>query len=376
MVSDSLRRIIRRLLLVSLSCAVTFGFGPYPVMASDSPPAGSVAADQSIAQAIMGYPTVPPNFNPLSASDTELQTYGFPPRPDAVRTPNTYARWKRLISVPRVGNPKLQQTTIYNSAIQNLLSSQMLRNGAVAATSINWSGYADVAPSGTFTVNNSFVAAEWVVPRAQQAFGVCNGSWDYSSQWAGFDGVTSNDVLQAGTEVDACCGDCGGGSTQAAFYSSWIEWAPLSEVRVSVPAVRPGDLISLEVWFTTTPPFGHAALANYTLQQSQAYAFNPPAGTAFAGDSAEWILERPFIGGLGFSDLTNYAADQFNADYAFNSSSYFVPGTSPGGTSYAITMVCPPWIPSASCPTTTVLSTPYLYSPWALWFYDSPPALY
>lgn len=375
MVSDSLRRIIRRLLLVSLSCAVTFGFGPYPVMASDSPPAGSVAADQSIAQAVMGYPSPPPKFQPFSASDTELENYGFPPRPNAARVPTAYAGWKRLVSVPRVGNPKLQQTTIYNGAIQNFSIRQTLRNGTVAINSSNWSGYADVAPSGTFTANDSYVIAEWVVPRAQQAFGVCNGGWNYSSQWAGFDGVTSNDVLQAGTEADACCGDCVG-STQAEFYSSWIEWTPAAAVRVSVPAVRPGDLISLEVWFTTTPPFGHAALANYTLQQGQVYAFNPLAGTAFAGDSAEWIVERPFIEGLGLSDLTNYAAAQFNNDYAFNSSSYFVPGTSPGGTSYAISMVCPPWIPSASCPTTTVLSTPYLYSPWALWFYDSPPALY
>jgi hypothetical protein len=344
-------------------------------MASNSPPAESVAADQSIAHAVMGYAAPPPDFRPWSASDIELENRGYPPRPNAVRAPTAHARWKRLVSVPRVVNPKLQQTTIYNSAIQNFLSSQTLRNGAVSGTSINWSGYADVAPSGTFTANDSFVVAEWVVPRAQQAFGVCNGGWDYSSQWAGFDGVTSNDVLQAGTEADACCGNCGG-STQAEFYSAWIEWAPASEIRVSVPAVRPGDLMSLEVWFTTTPPFGHAVLANYTLQQAQAYAFNPPVGTAFAGDSAEWVLERPFIEGLGYSDLTNYAADQFNANYAFDTVSYFLPGASPAGTSYAISMVCPAWLPNASCPSTTVLSTPYLYPPWALWFYDSPPALY
>jgi hypothetical protein len=374
MLTARLSSVLRRLILASLSFAIAFVAGSPIVMADGAPPE-SIAADQTNARAIVVYGSTPRDFHPLSASDAELEAYSFPPRPDPFSAPAAYARWKKLVSVPRTANGKLQQTTLYNNPIQNFVSGQTIRDGTVAATSTNWSGYAVLASTGTFTVNDSYVIAEWVVPRAQQAFGVCNGGWDYSSQWAGFDGVTSSDVLQAGTEADACCGNCGG-STQATFYSSWIEWAPAAEVRVGVPAVRPGDLMLLEVWFTTTPPFGHAALADYTLQQFQVYAFNPPTGTAFAGDSAEWILERPFIGGLGLADLTNYAADQFNAGYAFNSN-VFLPSASPAGTTtYAISMVCPPWMPDASCPGTMVLSAPALYPPWALWFYDSPPALY
>jgi hypothetical protein len=376
MLSTSLKRIIRRLMVVSLSFALAFVGGSPAVMAGGVPPAASIATDQAIAQAVIAYPAPPADFHPLSASDAELADYGFPPRPDARTAPTAYAHWTKLVSVPRVANPQLQQTKIYNGPIRHLLTGQSLRNQTVGATATNWSGYAVLVPSGTFTINNSLVISEWVVPRAQQAFGVCNGGWDYSSQWEGFDGVTSNDVLQAGTEVDACCGNCSG-ATHANAYYSWIEWYPGPEIAVSVPAARPGDLMLSEVWFTISPPFGHAALADYTLQQGQVYAFNPPAGTAFAGDSAEWVVERPFVQGVGLADLTNYAADQFNSDYAYNFVNYFVPGESPAGTTtYAISMVCPPWTPSASCPSTTVISTPYLYAPWAFWFFDSPPALY
>jgi hypothetical protein len=366
------RYALGRYVLAGLSFAFVFCGGHYLAMAIEAPPAESLATDQSVAEAVVNYPLPPVNFHPLSASDAELEGHGFPPRPD-VRAPTAYEHWKRLVSVPRVANPVLQQTRIYNGRAQRLLTGQTLSNGAVAATSLNWSGYVVTAASGTFTSNGSYVYAEWVVPRAQQAFGVCNGFWDYSSQWNGFDGVASNDVLQAGTEADAYCS----GSTQLPFYSSWIEWDPFPETRVSIPAVRPGDLMASEVWYTTTPPFGHAYLVNYTLQQGQVYGFNPPAGTTFVGNTAEWVVERPYIVGIGFADLTNYAADQFNVDYAYNSSSYFTPGASPVGTAtYAISMACPTWTPSASCPTANVISAPYLYGPWALWFYDFPPALY
>jgi hypothetical protein len=339
-------------------------------MATGVPPAASVAQDQSPVQGMLTAPQPPPAFNPISASDAELEALGYPPRPDPVDAPSAYGRWQKMVLVRRVGNPRLQQTTIYNGPARQLVASQSLSNGIISTSSSNWSGYAVTGATGTFSPNQSFIFAEWIVPVAQQAFGVCNGFWDYSSQWDGFDGFGSSDVLQAGTEVDAFCS----GSTKATFYSSWIEWYPFSETRVSVPAVQPGDLMSAEVWYTTSAPYGHAYLVNYTLQQAQSYAFNPPSGTIFKGNSAEWVEERPGISG-GLADLTNYVADPFNVTYAYNRTSFFYPGSSPAGTTtYAIRMTCPPWTPSASCSSTTTISTPHLYGLDTLWFYDSVPA--
>src|SRR5208337_4610060 len=134
-----------------------------------------------------------------------------------------------------------------------------LDNGTVKETSDNWSGYAVSGASGMLKVNNSYVYAEWVVPVAQQAYKICTGGWDYSSQWVGIDGHGSNDVLQAGTETDAYCS---GGSTST-FYSSWYEWFPNAEVRITNLPTNPGDLIAVEVWYTTAKPYGHAYFTNY-----------------------------------------------------------------------------------------------------------------
>ena len=226
-----------------------------------------------------------------------------------------------------------------------------------------------VGAKGTFSRNETFIYFEWVVPIAQQAFKVCNGSSDISFQWAGLDGMDSADVLQAGSEADAHCS----GSTKTSFYSSWIQWYPYSSVRVSVPAAQPGNLMASEVWYTTSSPHGHADLVNFTLQQSQTYAFNPPPGTTFVGNSAEWILERPSLG-IILSDLTNYVADQVNFAHAYNGISDFYPGSSPAGTTtYATSMTCPPWL-SSSCPSKAIISKPDLYGLYTLWFYDFPPA--
>jgi len=342
-------------------------------MANGRPFPGTTSSNQTVAESVVTYPLPPLDLEPLSASDEELEQYGFPPRPDPVSAPAAYAHWQKLVSVPRTASPHLTQTTIYNgpALALHVLVGQNPRNGSVSVSSYNWSGYAVVGKKGTFARNKSSISAQWTVPVAQTAFGVCDGIPVYSFQWVGFDGFDSNDVLQAGTEADAYCT----GSTTETFYSSWIEWFPNYAIQVGAPATQPGDLMGAEVWYTTTSPFGHAFIVNYTLNQSEPYAFNPPPGTTFVGNSAEWVEERPAVGS-GLADLTNYVADQFNNDAANVGSKYFYPGLSPAGIrKYAITMVCPPWTPSSSCPSTTKLSIPHLYGRYTLWFYDSGPAL-
>ncbi|MBN4900037.1 hypothetical protein IDG68_14295, partial [Staphylococcus sp. EG-SA-21] len=124
-------------------------------------------------------------------------------------------------------------------------------NAVVTATSTNWSGSAIYSAAHPFRAEA--IIGEFVVPTARQRFGACSGGWDYSAQWAGIDGLGSNDVLQAGVEADAYCS----GSTTASYYSAWIEWYPYNEVRVSSPAVHPGDLIYVQIW-NTTPTTGIA----------------------------------------------------------------------------------------------------------------------
>lgn len=325
-------------------------------------------ANRGNALNVVFYPAPPANFNPAAASDEELALYGFPPRPDpGEATP--FAHWLKMVSTPqvRITHPQLEQTAIYNGVAKGWNEGKVV-NGITNTTSTNWSGFAVNTPNNTFTVNNSRIYMEFIVPIAQQAFHVCSGDWVYSSQWVGFDGVTSNDVLQAGSEADDYCS----GGSNSPFYSLWYEWFPNPEVRISLP-IAPGNMVAVEVWYTTSAPYGHAYWVNYSTQVSTTLAFNPPGGTTYVGNSAEWIEERPGVNG-GLANLTNYVGNPFTLDYAYNGQ-YYYPGSSPAGTTtYNITMVCPPWNPSSSCTNTTNISKVELSGLYALWFYDEGPA--
>lgn len=370
MIEELFADVAQRGRVAAFSVAIALCVPSALALAHGTPPPESIAADQTSSQEVVVVPPPPRGFDPASASDTELQQNGFPPRPDPQSEPDAYAHWKKLVSVPRVANPKLQLTTITNNPAQRLRIGGTLQNGTTKGYFYNWSGAALAANKHTFTKNMSAIYGEWVVPVAQQAFGVCNGFWDYSSQWVGFDGLNNSDVLQAGTEVDAYCS----AGTTSTFYSAWYEWYPYDETRVSLPDVEPGDYMGVEVWYTTESPNGNAYIANFTLDSAESYAFTIPPSTTYYGDSAEWIEERPEVGGV-YADLTNYVADGFTYSFAQVGKSYYYP-TKGGTKDYALTMVCDSsyWSPGSSCSEETAISIPYLFGLDTFWVYDAGPA--
>jgi hypothetical protein len=323
--------------LAALALSGTAQAGQYKITLI--PPAESVCKDCAKPNGVPNA-SPPANFNAFAASDKELQHYGFPPRPDRAKDPNAFAFWSKLVTLPvkRV-IPKQQATTISNGpAIITSVSQNHPHNftGPLGATSNNWSGYADVAASGKypFHANNTYVYGVFVVPVAEQAFGACTGSYDYSSFWVGIDGWGSPDVMQAGIEADAYCS----GSTTAAFYSAWYEWYPYNETRISSPAVAPGDEIYVYVW-NSSPTVGNYYMANLTQNVASSLQFSAPSGTQLQGNSVEWIAERPGISG-GLATLTNYVANPWWYALATTASGYqFSPSKPTGTTSYSITML-------------------------------------
>ena len=316
------------------------------------------------------YNPPPAFFNPLTASDLELEQWGFPPRP-GVSDVAAYARWEKIVSVKRV-TPQLTFTNIYLGPARNVNFPSI---GGANATSQNWSGYVLDGANGTFKTNETQVSADWNIPSVAQAIGTCNSTWDYSFEWVGFDGWGSSDVLQAGNEADATC--------SSTLYSFWYEWYPNAETRVSSPVAQPGDWVAVQVWYTTTSPYGHAYWADYRTGASASVGFNPPSGTTYEGNSAEWIVERPTVSG-SLSDLANYGGMQILAPYArIGTGTYYSPSSPPSGaTEYAVSMTCPPWNPSTACTATTTISNPdngfFSVEPGtvqdSLYLFDSPPA--
>jgi hypothetical protein len=269
----------------------------------------------------------PKGFDPIAASEADLDYYGFPPRPDETAAPKAFASWKSamIASKTRIV-PNLQVTNVFHGPAK-------AKAGATKAASdvsntlefYNWSGYVNSQAVKSYgTSSFYFLYSDFVVPVARQAFGACTGGWDYESSWVGIDGYGSPDVLQAGIEADAYCS----GSTTSTYYSPWYEWFPNGETRITNLPIAPGDDYFVEVWSTSSTA-GHAYLVNRNANLAVSISFSAPAGTKLVGNTAEWVVERPTVGG-SFATLTNYIADPFWDAYAetFAGTVYDVSSTS------------------------------------------------
>jgi Peptidase A4 family len=157
---------------------------------------------------------------------------------------------------------------------------------SVTSSSSNWSGYA--ANGGTFTS----VTATWTVPT------VSASSSGADATWVGIGGLTTNDLIQAGTQamVD------GGGTVE---YSAWIEMLPQSSRNVPL-TVSAGDSVTV----TITQQSGNdwlIAMKNNTTNGT----YNVTVQYASSNSSAEWVQEAPSIG-RGLVSLDQFGTVQFS----------------------------------------------------------------
>ncbi len=293
----------------------------------------------------------PDGFNPVEASDLELSLYGFPPRPDASAEPKAFAAWSKAMRGSKTKvMPRLEQTNIFHGPAKNITRPQI--SETTATTSTNWSGVVDFSGATSYNSTSTYyyIYSDYVVPTAEQASGTCTGGWEYSSSWVGIDGYGSGDVLQAGTESDAYCS----GSSKSTYYSAWYEWYPYGEVRVTSVPVTAGDDIFVEVWHTSSTQ-GYGYVVNMNSGQYFDIGFTAYPGYPLVGNSAEWVVERPSVGG-GVATLTNYIQDVFWSAGAYTEAgTFFAPSNS---NAYLVTMK------NGS----TVLSFPTVIGPDAILF--------
>jgi len=262
----------------------------------------------------------PAGFDPIAASDEELQYHGFAPRPNQATEPKAYATWVKAMQHSKVRMvPTLEQTTIFHGPAkpQQLANPTAVEsNAALSLQPSNtyysgyWSGYVDFSGASSYgSTSFYYIVNDMVIPIAKQ--GGCDGGWDWGSEWNGIDGWGSGDVLQAGVEFDAYCA----GTTKSSYYSAWYEWYPYGEVRISSLPVTAGDDLFVEVWHTSSTQ-GYAYLVNYSTGQYVEVGFTAYPGHALIGNSAEWVVERPSVGGT-LATLTDYTMIPFWDAYAY-----------------------------------------------------------
>jgi len=156
---------------------------------------------------------------------------------------------------------------------------------SVTSSSSNWSGYA--ANGGNFTS----VTATWTVPTVSAT------SSGADATWVGIGGLTSNDLIQAGTQamVD------GSGTVE---YSSWIEMLPQSSRNVPL-SVSAGDSVTV----TITQQSGNdwlIAMKNNTTTGT----YSVTVQYSSSNSSAEWVQEAPSVG-RGLVSLDQFGTVNF-----------------------------------------------------------------
>lgn len=200
-----------------------------------------------------------------------------------------------LIGVAPAAAPAVQAVGGHG-VLQKVSPHQVLPTHNADTTSLNWSGYAALAPAGSKITD---VTQNWIVPTVSLL------PPGFSSTWAGIGGYNSTDLIQAGTESDTFGGNY-----------AWYEILPASETPItsgcsgdSTCTVNPGDNMSVTIhstggdgWTISMTDAGH---------WSWSTSLNYPSTFS----SAEWILEAPTVGVQ--SVLANVGTQQFTGANTF-----------------------------------------------------------
>ena len=253
------------------------------------------------------YNGAPEGFDPVTASVSELQAYGFPRRPDPSDA-KAYARWLQAVSVTRVTPELVVNPNRYHRPNQRVGTS-VVEGNTTLSSSGNWSGWSLIGGSPVFDE----VVGLWVVPSVNNQFESFNG---FMSEWVGIDGnCTCNDLIQDGTEQQWT-----GGKPS---YYAWIEFIPEAEIEVPSFSVSPGDVIYAysAVGVKSGKITGFYYIANYNTRKAVSASITIPPKTTFSGKSAEWIVERTEVNGSFTNPLPDYAFAYMDDAYAYRSGS-------------------------------------------------------
>jgi hypothetical protein len=278
---------------VQMDCTSNGNSISYPLhLRASSSPTSDMPTPKGVVPAPRGS-TVRPALTEAQAqslSDDELETLGYPERPDVLSSPDKYAKWLDRVSRPMTELPA------------HLINRSDITAGPGSYTTANWSGLE--AHSSTKR-KYSAVTAIWDVPPI--VIGDSSGNPTYSAYWVGLDGDGTKDLVQAGTEQDA----------QEFLgilftdYYAWSELLPNQPTEQEVFSVNAGDEIDVEVWIGTgsgapNPNGGYGSFRITDVTQNQeAKFYTPLSGTYYNGTEAEWIMERPQVDG-SFPELSAY----------------------------------------------------------------------
>lgn len=281
---------------VQLDCTENGKVVRYPLhLRAGSSPTNDMPAPRTVVPTPKGSRVLPAvtEEEAQQLSDEDLLGRGYLPRPDAVSSPDEYALWLDRVSRPITLIPP------HSVSWSDISHSGNVQEGAY--TSANWSGYEAHGKKRSY----DGVQGEWGVPSIALAE---PGYTTYSSEWVGLDGDGTSDLVQAGSEQDYV--DIWPFSY--ASYSTWTELLPNQPTSQGTGlGVNNGDDILVSVYIGDSTghrnqygTYGWFSIWDFTSGQGVLIS-TALSGTYFNGISAEWIMERPTVGGV-YSELSCY----------------------------------------------------------------------
>jgi hypothetical protein len=298
------------------------------------------------------YPEAPRSFNPLTASDVELATYGFPQRPDKQADPNHYAIWERAMQAAKIRwNGELKPA--HNGGRATLPAgappspqAQDAQQPLAATQRFNMAAAGVVLNNGRATWSNSYsfndIWSEISVPVVQLPFDNTTGCTDnYYHSWSlvGIDGyvvfspVTGYPLFEPGesTGVEQAV-YCWTGQT---YYQAVFGWDSAFNAAFSL---NPGDIFYTEIHAFGGCNAGSAFIEDLTTLTYNSYTIANPCLPAQTGRYANWIVWRPpFSNGGnvdGESPLANTIGISFEGAEVLNGiGTRFYPGSQATSTS-------------------------------------------
>jgi len=270
----------------------------------------------------------------LQLSDDELVKREYPVRPNPEQAPDAFAAWLQMVTQPaaRVDARQVAHTELRASS---------------QADTDNWSGF-DLknAPNEVPVSTYDMVQGGWYLPT------VTNPVYDettYSLLWVGLDGDdgicpkycpgkgSTSDLWQAGTgqQISDTVFYLNGRPIIFIFsyYFAWTEFVPFQSIEV-VPSfnVSPGDQVYVAVWVgnqgqaaSLSGVYAIAFVEDIT-QSEFTYVYNcrglvsngkctTKDQTRIYGYQAEWIMERPYEGGV-LPEPADYGVAYMSVPYA------------------------------------------------------------
>ncbi len=248
---------------------------------------------------------------PDTLSDDELVAKDYPPRPGPLSSLEAREAWTRLVTTPaEFIEPRLSDAG---------------RQFATARTSSNWSGFVFSKPAGTFRL---VIGTFTVVPLLSTVAECATISKTEAASWVGIGGWGSSDIVQLGVDEMSNCwysGTRSGYYSRVNSYRTWIELLPKEPQWITSFTVKPGDQIMTVAYagdsdqtVNTAGRYGWFQFNNLTRGTYTKLSVSFPSGISLTGNSAEWVVERPTVGGQ-LSWLSRYGTQTFTNAYAYTS---------------------------------------------------------